>query len=157
MGLIKRVILSLGLLFAIAPAAQAQPADVQIGNMVEALKQAAPNTGNVNDELYSDWQVKPQTIKMWSKNCIQRELTPTQFESSPVIARYIISCIVRRELTQQYAATNNNETAAVRGTACWWMTGKYAGCDSGFTADYVKKVVEYYQKQGDAGNQGTSQ
>ncbi len=152
MGFVKQVILTLGLLSAIAPAAQAQPSDVQIGRMVEALREAAPNTGSANDGLYSDWQVKPQTIRMWSKNCIQRELTPTQFESSPLTARYIISCIVRRELTQQYAATNNNELAAVRGTACWWMTGKYQGCDSGFTGDYVQKVVGYYQKQGSAGN-----
>lgn len=129
--------------------AQAQQvvSDTQVAAMVEALRQAAPQTGIQNDGLYSQWQVKPETLKGWSKYCLKRELTPTQFENSPETARSVISCITRRELNKQFAATKNNETASVRAVACWWMTGNYTGCNSGFTAAYVQKVVGFYQQQ----------
>lgn len=127
--------------------AQQQVSDAQVAAIVEALRRAAPQTGSSNDGLYSDWQVKPETLKGWSKSCLKRELTPTQFENSPAIARQVVSCITRRELNQQFRATSNVETAAVRGVACWWMTGSYTGCNSGFTANYVQKVVGFYQQQ----------
>ncbi|MGF1673872.1 MAG: hypothetical protein ACFCUV_09330, partial [Rivularia sp. (in: cyanobacteria)] len=88
----------------------------------------------------------PATLKSWSKFCLKKEVSPTEFENNPQLARQIISCITQRELKGQLEATNNNETQAVLGTACWWMTGKYKGCDRGFSADYVKKVLGYYQK-----------
>lgn len=119
----------------------------QVAAMVEALRQAAPQTGKQNDGLYSEWQVRPGTVKAWSKSCLKKELTPTQFEQSPATARQIISCITSRELNQQYQATKNNEIAAVSSVACWWMTGKYTGCNSGFTAAYVQKVVNFYKQQ----------
>jgi hypothetical protein len=127
--------------------AQQQVSNAQVAAMVEALRRAAPQTGIANDGLYSEWQVKPETLKGWSKNCLKRELTPTQFENSPTTARQVVSCITRRELNKQFIATNKNETAAVRGVACWWMTGSYTGCDSGFTAAYLQKVVGFYQQQ----------
>jgi len=34
----------------------------------------------------------------------------------------------------------------VRGVACWWMTGNYTGCNNGFTAGYVQKVVDFYKQ-----------
>ncbi|MBW4431633.1 MAG: hypothetical protein KME28_07870 [Pelatocladus maniniholoensis HA4357-MV3] len=127
--------------------AQKQVSDTQVAAMVEALRLAAPNTGKANDGYYSDWQVKPETLKGWSRNCLKKEVTPTQFENSPGLARQVISCIMRRELNTQYAASKNNEIDAVRGAACWWMTGNYTGCNSGFTGAYVQKVVGYYQQQ----------
>ena len=117
----------------------------KIAAMVEALRKAAPQTKKPNDGLYSQWKVKPETLKGWTRNCLKKELTPTQFENDPKIARQVVSCIVKRELNKQFAATKNNEIAAVRGVACWWMTGSYTGCNSGFTGDYVKKVVSYYK------------
>ncbi|MBD2412970.1 hypothetical protein H6H01_20080 [Nostoc calcicola FACHB-3891] len=144
--LLSAVIVSLGLLPSLAQAQQ-RVSDAQVAAMVEALRQAAPQTKNPNDGLYSEWQVKPETLKGWSKTCLKRELTPTQFENSPAIARSVVSCITRRELTNQFAATNNNEIASVRGAACWWMTGNYTGCNKGFTGDYVQKVVRFYQQQ----------
>jgi hypothetical protein len=119
----------------------------QVAAMVEALRLAAPQIKKPNSGYYSAWQVKPETLKVWSKNCLKKELTPTQFETDPKTARQIISCIINRELTKQLKATNNNETAAVRGAACWWMTGLYTGCDKGFTGDYVRKVVRFYQQE----------
>ncbi|MFN6501447.1 MAG: hypothetical protein RMX65_031265 [Nostoc sp. DedQUE01] len=144
--LLSGVIVSFGLLASLAQAQQSV-SDAQVAAMVEALRQAAPQTKNPNDGLYSEWQVKPETLKGWSKTCLKRELTPTQFENSPVLARSVVSCITRRELTKQFAATNNNEIVSVRGAACWWMTGNYTGCNKGFTADYVQKVVRFYQQE----------
>ncbi|WP_066379530.1 hypothetical protein [Anabaena sp. CA = ATCC 33047] len=127
--------------------AQKQVSDTQVAAMVEALRLAAPQTGKANDGFYSAWQVKPETLRGWSRFCLKRELTPTQFENDATTARQVISCIVRRELNQQLTANKNNEIAAVRGAACWWMTGKYTGCNSGFTANYVQKVLGFYQQQ----------
>lgn len=124
-----------------------QPSNNQIAAMVEALRLAAPQTGKKDDGLYSEWQVRPGTVKAWSKFCLKKELTPTQFENSSTTARQIISCITSRELNKQLQATKNNEIAAVTGVACWWMTGNYTGCNSGFTGTYVRKVVDFYQQQ----------
>jgi hypothetical protein len=125
--------------------AQQQVSDAQVAAMVEALRLAAPQTGSQNDGLYSEWQIKPETLRGWSRNCLKQELTPAQFENSPATARKVVSCITSRELNQQFAATKNNETAAVSNVACWWMTGKYQGCNSGFTATYVQRVLKFYK------------
>ncbi|MEH2108766.1 hypothetical protein [Nostoc sp.] len=144
--LLSGVIVSFGLSSLLAQAQQ-QVSDAQVTAMVEALRLAAPQTGIANDGLYSEWQVKPETLKGWSKHCLKQELTPTQFENNPAKARQVVSCITRRELNKQFIANSNNETAAVRGVGCWWMTGSYTGCNNGFTAAYVQKVVGFYQQQ----------
>ncbi|HEY9799704.1 MAG TPA: hypothetical protein V6D25_05040 [Leptolyngbyaceae cyanobacterium] len=143
--IVSGVVIGCGLLPLSAQAQQA--ADAQVAALVEALRQAAPQTGKANDGLYSAWQVKPETLRGWSRTCLKREVTPTQFENSPALAREIVSCIARRELNQQLSATRNNETAAVQGVACWWMTGAYTGCNKGFTATYVQKVLGFYRSQ----------
>lgn len=144
--LLNGVIVTFGLLPLLAQAQQ-PVSDTQVAAIVETLRQAAPQTKNPNDGYYSEWQVKPETLKGWTKTCLKRELTPTQFENSPAIARQVVSCIMRRELTNQFRATNNNEIASVRGAACWWMTGSYTGCEKGFTAEYVQKVIRFYQQE----------
>lgn len=160
--LVTGVILSFGLSSLVLPdsslvQAQSSASDTQINAMVEALRLAAPpKSGTKNDGYYSEWRVKPETLKGWSKNCLKKEVTPAQFDSDAGLARQIVSCITRRELSKQLSATSNNETAAVRGVACWWMTGNYTGCDSGFTADYVKKVVGYYQQPGSKPSSGNA-
>ncbi len=118
----------------------------QVEAMVDALRQAAPKTGIKDDKLYSQWQITPGIIPSWSKQCLGREITPKQLESSPALARSIVSCIVRRELPKQYAVSNKNETMAVRRTACWWMTGNPTSCTSGQTAKYVQNVERFYQQ-----------
>ncbi|AUT02611.1 hypothetical protein CLI64_20680 [Nostoc sp. CENA543] len=147
----QKLLLVTGMLcsFSLSPLsvqAQQQTQNPQISAMVEALRLAAPQTGTANDALYTDWQIKPETLKAWSRNCLKREVKPAQFENDPKLTRQVVSCIISRELTQQFRATNN-ETAAVRNAACWWMTGKYTGCNSGFTGSYVQKVVAFYQKE----------
>lgn len=139
-GLIASVLLSA------LPSQAAQVTDTQVGALVEALRLAAPKTKIQNDGLYSKWQVTPGIIPNWSKQCIGRELTPRQFETNSVAARNVVTCIIRRELQKQYSASANNESAAVRRVACWWMTGNYTGCKNGPTAAYVQQVVRFYQK-----------
>ena len=60
--LLGGVIVSFGLLPLLAQAQQAV-SDTQVAAMVEALRQAAPQTKNPNDGYYSEWQVKPETLK----------------------------------------------------------------------------------------------
>lgn len=145
----RRLVLS-GLLVSLGlwtlPAQAQQVRNAQLTAMVEALRQAAPKTGTKNDGLYSEWQITPGIIPSWSKQCIGRELTPTQLENNPAAARDIVSCIMRRELQKQYAASNNNETVAVSRAACWWMTGDATSCSRGQTATYVQNVLRFYQQ-----------
>lgn len=124
--------------------AQAAPSDLQIIAMVDALRMAAPKSA---PGLYSEWGVTPGIIPSWTKQCVERELTPQEFGNSPESARTTVSCIMRRELNQQLSATNNDETASVRRVACWWLTGNYTGCSSGTQAAYVQRVIGFYQQE----------
>ena len=125
----------------------AQVSDAQVGALVEALRQAAPQTGTVDDGLYSEWQIKPENIPRWSKQCIGRELTTTQFESSPVTARAILVCVMRDVLREQYSASGNNEFVAVQRAASWWMTGDPNQYNNAPTNSYVQTVLSFYQQQ----------
>ncbi|BAZ16906.1 hypothetical protein NIES4071_87840 [Calothrix sp. NIES-4071] len=144
--LLGGIIISLGLSSLPVQAQQPKVSDSQVAAMVEALRQSAPKN-TPNDGLYSDWQVKPGTVKLWTNFCLKKELTPTQFENDPATARKVVSCVINRELSKQLKAIPNNETAAVGSVACWWMTGNYTGCNRGFTADFVKNVTKRYQQQ----------
>lgn len=124
----------------------AQVNDTKLNAFVEALRASAPPQ-RPNDGMYSDWQVLPGIIPDWTKRCIGKSLTPAQFDADQAAARRTVTCIARRELNKQFGASGNNETAAVRSAACWWMTGEYNGCGSGATATYVKKVVDTYKQQ----------
>ncbi|HEY9726639.1 MAG TPA: hypothetical protein V6D50_09350, partial [Chroococcales cyanobacterium] len=125
----------------------AQVSDAQVGALVEALRQAAPQTGRVDDGLYSEWQIKPENIPRWSKQCIGRELTTTQFESSPVTARSILVCVMRDVLREQYTASGNNESVAVQRAASWWMTGDANRYNNAPTNSYTQQVLSFYQQQ----------
>ncbi len=67
--LLSGTIISFGL-FSLLPVQAQQPkvSDTQVNAMVEALRQSAPKN-TPNDGLYSDWQVKPGTVKLWTKSC----------------------------------------------------------------------------------------
>ncbi|KAM3091553.1 hypothetical protein ACKFKG_25120 [Phormidesmis sp. 146-35] len=125
---------------------QAQLSDIQVGKVVEALRQAAPDTGKKNDGLYSDWQVKPDNIPRWSKNCTGRELSPTEFEANPTAARSVVTCIIRDVLRDEYRVVGNNELVAVRRVAAWWMTGDAGRYRSADISPYIEKVVSFYQQ-----------
>ena len=124
----------------------AEVSDRQLNAFVEALRASAPPQ-RPNDGMYSEWQVLPGIIGSWTKQCVGKTMTPAAFEADKEAARRTVTCIARRELGKQLSASGNNDTAAVRSAACWWMTGEYSGCNSGFTATYVKKVVDTYKQQ----------
>jgi hypothetical protein len=126
---------------------QAQIADRQVNALVEALRQAAPVTGRQDDQLYSDWQIKPDNIPRWSRSCLGRELTPTQFENSPDTARSVVTCVMRDVLRDEYRASNNNETLAIQRSAAWWMTGDPGQYNSSTILPYIQRVVSAYRQQ----------
>lgn len=138
------LIISLGLQS--LPAAAQSVTDAQVSALVEAMRQAAPPQ-TANDGMYSQWQVLPGNISRWAKFCTKQDLTPQQFEADATKAKSIVTCIVGDLLRDEYKASGNNETAAVRRAACWWMTGESAACKSGATATYADKVVSVYQQQ----------
>lgn len=142
--LFSSLIISLGL--PALPAAAQAVTDAQISALVEALRQAAPPQ-TANDGMYSQWQVLPGNISRWAKFCTKQDLTPQQFEADATKAKSIVTCIVGDLLRDEYKASGNNETAAIRRAACWWMTGESAACKSGATATFADKVVSVYQQQ----------
>ena len=144
--LLGSFVLSVGLAIALAPVKAQTTAKPQVTAMVEALRQAAPQTGRSNDGLYSDWQVKPGTLAVWSKSCLKRQVTPAQFDRNQALARQVITCVVQDEFNQRLRLNANNESSTVQAVACWWMTGKDNGCTTGATANYVRTVTRYYQK-----------
>jgi hypothetical protein len=138
------LIISLGL--PALPATAAPVTDAQVSALVEALRQAAPPQ-IANDGMYSQWQVLPSNISRWAKFCTKQDLTPQQFEADATKAKSIVTCIVGDLLRDEYKASGNNETAAIRRAACWWMTGESAACKTGATATFADKVVSVYQQQ----------
>ncbi|HBL60808.1 MAG TPA: hypothetical protein DDZ80_20920 [Cyanobacteria bacterium UBA8803] len=120
--------------------------DAQVGALVEALRLAAPQTGTENDGLYSDWQIKPENIPGWSKQCKGQEMTPEDFAASPVTARAVLVCVMRDVLSEEYTASGNNESLAVQRAASWWMTGDPTRYNSDSTAAYTQKVLGFYQQ-----------
>jgi hypothetical protein len=142
--LLSSLIISIGL--QALPAAAAAVTDAQVSALVEALRQAAPPQ-SANDGMYSQWQILPGNISRWAKFCTKQDLTPQQFEADATKAKSIVTCIVGDLLRDEYKASSNNELAAIRRAACWWMTGESAACKSGETATYADKVVNVYQQQ----------
>lgn len=123
--------------------AAAQVNETQVNALVEALRLAAP-PDSPNDGMYSDWQVLAGTIPGWTEECVGKSVTPEQFEADAEMARSVVSCIVQWQLDQQWDAAGTDEQKAIRGAACWWMTGDANGCQSGDTAQYVQRVWEFY-------------
>lgn len=145
---IGKLIVSLSVILAAGTLpAQAQVSDRQVSALVEALRQAAPQTGRADDGLYSDWQIMPGNIPRWSRSCIGRELSPTEFEASPDVARSVVTCVMRDVMRDEYEASGNNETLAVRRSAAWWMRGDPSQYNSAEIADYVQTVVDAYEEQ----------
>lgn len=145
---IGKLIVSLSVALAVgALPVQAQVSDRQVAALVEALRQAAPETGRADDGLYSDWQIMAGNIPRWSRSCIGRELSPTEFEASPEVARSVVTCVVRDVLEDEYEASGNDELLAVRRSAAWWMRGDPSQYNSSEIADYIGRVVTAYEGQ----------
>ena len=141
--LMGAAIASLGLW--ILPVQAQQIMDSQVAALVEALRLAAPQTGRVDDGLYSDWQVKADNVTGWARFC-RMNLTVTEFDNNPEKARQLISCVVEDLLKEEYAASGNNEEVAVLRSAAWWMTGESTQYNSSPTSDYARKVLTFYRE-----------
>jgi len=124
---------------------QTQISDKQVSALVEALRLSAPNTGNPNDGLYSDWKIKRENIFRWSKRCTGTEMEPAEFEASTEKARAIIACIMGKILREQYEISKD-ESVAVRRAASWWMTGDPDKYDATPTSSYTMKVLGFYRR-----------
>lgn len=144
-GVLVASIASLGLW--VLPANAQSVSQAQVSALVEALRKAAPETGQANDGLYSDWQVKGENIPRWSRFCTGREITPAQFEANPEQARAIMNCIVEDLLKEEYAASGNNERTAVLRSAAWWMTGDSTRYNNSAIANYTQQVLTFYQQE----------
>jgi hypothetical protein len=128
----------------VCQSATAQVNETQVNAFVEALRLAAP-PDSPNDGMYSQWQVLAGTIPGWSEQCLGQSVTPEQFDADPEMARSVVSCIAQWQLEEQSVSVGGDELTAVRGAACWWMTGESGGCESGFTAEYVEQVLGFYK------------
>jgi hypothetical protein len=124
---------------------QTQTSDKQVSALVEALRLSAPNTGNPNDGLYSDWKIKRENIFRWSKRCTGTEMEPAEFEANTEKARAIIACIMGKILREQYEISKD-ESVAVRRAASWWMTGDPDKYDTTPTSSYTMKVLGFYRR-----------
>jgi len=124
---------------------QAQFGDKQVAALVEALRLSAPDTGNPNDGLYSDWKIKWENILRWSRRCTGTEMEPAEFEADTERARAIIACILGKILREQYEISKD-ESVAVRRAASWWMTGDPDKYDTTPTASYTMKVLGFYRR-----------
>ncbi|AFY82222.1 hypothetical protein Oscil6304_2605 [Oscillatoria acuminata PCC 6304] len=125
----------------------AQITDAKVNSLVEALRLAAPDTGIEDDGLYSDWQIKPDNIPRWSRLCIDQELTPAEFEANEAQAREVLACVMSDVLQEEYAASGNDESLAVRRAAAWWMAGDPEQYNSERISGYTEEVLQYYQQQ----------
>ncbi|MDR3568052.1 MAG: hypothetical protein P4L43_08505 [Syntrophobacteraceae bacterium] len=119
--------------------------DKQVAAFVEALRQAAPHTGNPNDGLYSDWKVKAGNILRWSKQCMGREMDPAEFAANPPKAREVVTFEMGKILRREYAISNDIYVAVCR-AASWWMTGDPGKYDTPPTSSYTTKVLGYYMR-----------
>ncbi len=124
---------------------QTQISDKQVSALVEALRLSAPNTGNPNDGLYSDWKIKRENIFRWSKRCTGTEMETAEFEANAEKARAVIACIMGKILREQYEISKD-ESVAVRRAASWWMTGDPDKYDTTPASSYTMKVLGFYRR-----------
>jgi hypothetical protein len=121
--------------------------ETQVGRVVEAIRQASkpdkPNPG-----LYSDWQLKPETISRWSKPCLQRNISPEEFQVNRRASRQLVTCMVRDVLKQELKTSKNDESLAVQRVAAWWLTGDGDRYNNQEASPYVQRVLGFYQSGG---------
>lgn len=126
------------------PTANSGVTEKQITDLVEAIRLATPKNRNQDDNLYSEWQIKPGAIRSWSRECLQQELTPDDFAANSPLSRTILTCKLGQILKQEYTASNKDIFVAVRRTAAWWISGDPQQYKTGVIGDYTLKVLEFY-------------
>ncbi|MGB8701298.1 MAG: ARC6/PARC6 family protein [Thermosynechococcaceae cyanobacterium] len=130
-----------------SPSVLSQISDPKVAILVESIKRAGAVKPSAAIGLYSDWLVLPANIPRWTKSCLGKELTPVEFNADATAARQTVTCIVKDVFQEQYRASVQQESVAVRRVASWWMTGDPSQFDQGETGIYTAKVLNYYQQQ----------
>ena len=83
----------------------------------------------------------------WSKQCLQKELTPQDFDRDPETVTKIVTCIVGGIFQTEYQTANNDEALAIRRVSSWWRTGDANTYEIPETATYADRILKAYQKR----------
>lgn len=132
---------------AIADAAQAQVTSAQVTILVEAFRDVAKQATSKPKTLHSDWRVSERNVGPWSKQCLQRELTPQDFDRDPETATKVVTCIVNGVFQTEYQTANNDEALAIRRVSSWWRTGDANTYEIPDTVTYSDRILKAYQKR----------
>jgi cell wall-associated NlpC family hydrolase len=94
--------------------------------LMEAIKsqESGGNTVAVNGRTgaMGAWQILPSNLPSWSKQCLGRQITASQFMGDPNLQRQIVECKLT-EYAQVHAAKANSEEELVRRVAATWYSG----------------------------------
>ena len=146
---LTRTLLVLPLLapMSIISAAQAQVTPLQVTILVEALRDVAKQSTSKPKTLHSDWRISERNIGPWSKQCLQRELTPQDFDRDPETVTKVVTCIVNGVFQTEYQTANNDEVLAIRRVSSWWRTGDANTYEIPETVIYADRILKAYQKR----------
>ncbi len=146
---LTRTLLVLPLLapMSIVSAAQAQVTPSQVTILVEALRDVAKQSTSKPKTLHSDWRISERNVGPWSKQCLQRELTPEDFDRDPESVTKIVTCMVGGIFQTEYQTANNDEALAIRRVASWWRTGDANTYEIPETVAFSDRILKAYQKR----------
>lgn len=146
---LTRTLLALPLLapMSIMSAAQAQVTPTQVTILVEAFRDVAKQSTSKPKTLHSDWRISERNIGPWSKQCLQRELTPQDFDRDPETVTKIVTCVVNGIFQTEYQTANNDEALAIRRVSSWWRTGDANTYEIPETVTYADRILKAYQKR----------
>ncbi len=74
-------------------------------------------------------------------------MTVAEFKGNTTKARQILGCVMEDIFKEEYVASGNDESLAVRRAAAWWMTGNPNQYNQDNIANYTQKVLDFYQQQ----------
>ena len=146
---LTRTLLVLPLLapMSIISPAQAQVTSTQVTILVEAFRDIAKQSTSKSKTLYSDWRISERNIGPWSRQCLQRELTPQDFDRDPETVSKVVTCIVNGVFQTEYQTANNDEAFAIRRVSSWWRTGDANTYEIPETVVYADRILKAYQKR----------
>ena len=146
---LTRTLLVLPLLapMSIVSAAQAQVTPSQVTILVEALRDVAKQSTSKPKTLHSDWRISERNVGPWSKQCLQRELTPQDFDRDPETVTKIVTCVVNGVFQTEYQTANNDEALAIRRVSSWWRTGDANTYEIPETVAFSDRILKAYQKR----------
>ena len=128
-------------------AAQAQATPEQVTILVEAFRDVAKQSTTKSKTLHSDWRISERNTGTWSKQCLQKELTPQDFDRDPETVTKIVTCIVGGIFQTEYQTANNDEALAIRRVSSWWRTGDANTYEIPETVTYADRILKAYQKR----------